>query len=35
MTEFPTTFGQNPAQITVGPDGNLWVSAGSKVAKIT
>lgn len=34
-SKFPTTFGDSPGDIAVGPDGNLWVCGTTKIVRIT
>jgi virginiamycin B lyase len=35
VSRFPTTFGDSPGDIAVGPDGNLWVCGSRKIVRIT
>ena len=35
VSRFPTTFGDSPGDIAVGPDGNLWVCGTTKIVRIT
>lgn len=35
VSRFPTTFGDSPGDIAVGPDGNLWVCGTTKILRIT